>query len=158
MKVEHINPFIRSTRALFSTMLGAELQRADVKAGKDNVKTNGFIALISFNGTVRGVIALVFPQDTANAIARRLLGDGTSLSEGDVADTMAEMANMVAGGAKADFVQEDGTPVVLGLPTVMRGSEARVDYPVGALWVDVFLESDLGPFSLHVTFPEMKSK
>jgi len=155
VKVEHINPFIRSTRDLFVTMLGSEVQRADISVGKDNVKTAGIISLISFNGTVRGMIALVFPMATAESIARKLLGDGVPISETDVADTMAEMANMVAGGAKADFSQADGSPIVLGLPTVMRGTDARVDYPAGALWVDVFLDSTLGPFSLHVTFPEL---
>lgn len=158
MKAEYINPFLRSTRDLFTTMLRAEIQRADISVGKDNVRTNGIIALISFTGSVRGMIALVFPTDTAVAVANRLLGDGAPVTDGDVADTMAEMANMVGGGAKADFSAADGVPVVLGLPTVMRGSDARVDYPAGALWVDVFFQSALGPFSLHVTFPDLQKK
>lgn len=154
MKVEYINPFIRSTKDVFGTMLGTEVQRGEISLGRDNVRTSGIISLISFNGTVRGMIALVFPMATAEEVARKLLGETGPIPEGDVADTMAEMANMIAGGAKADFSNADGTPIVLGLPTVMRGSDARVDYPAGALWVDVFMESALGRFSLHVTFPD----
>lgn len=155
MKAEYINPFIKSTQELFNTMLGAQVRRESVSVTQDGVSSNGVIALIGFSGAVLGTVALVFPNTTAMAITAALLGEPKIELDGDVADSMAEMANMIGGGAKADFTTPDGTPVVLGLPTVMRGSDAHVDYPSGALWVDVRFESSLGPFSLHVTFPEL---
>ena len=157
MNIKYIDPFIRSMSDLFSTMLDTTIQHGEASFGKGNVRTNGVIALIGFNGAMRGTIALVFPEATAKAIAIQFLGGSVDVSDADVADSMAEMANMIAGGAKADFTQADGSPVILGLPTVMRGQGVSVDYPVGALWVDLYVECELGPFSLHITFPEMQN-
>jgi chemotaxis protein CheX len=156
VKAELINPFIRSTNELFTTMLGTQVRRDSVGVSQNGVTNHGVIALIGFSGAVLGTMALVFPIQTAIAMTTALLGETKTSFDGDVADSMAEIANMIGGGAKSDFTKPDGTLAVLGLPTVMSGSDSHVDYPSGALWVNVRFESSLGPFSLHLTFPELQ--
>jgi hypothetical protein len=40
----------------------------------------------------------------------------------------------------------------LSLPTVVRGTNYKVDYPTRTAWLEVPFKSDLGSFSLRVTF------
>ncbi len=71
---------------------------------------------------------------------------------------MAELVNIVAGGAKVRF-SDGGKPVELSLPTVVRGSHFSVDYPSQAVWLEVPFQSELGAFTLRVTLePESKGK
>ncbi len=69
-----------------------------------------------------------------------------------VSDAIAEMVNIVAGGAKAKLNLGGGAPLDLSLPTVVRGNSYNVDYPSGSVWLEVPFDSDLGSFRLRVTF------
>jgi chemotaxis protein CheX len=155
MKVEYINPFIESTYELFSTMLAAKAARGDVGIAGKNANPRDLMALIGISGRARGMVALAFPVDTALHMVNRLLGTEVRTVDDTVSDAIAEMVNIVAGGAKAKL-SGDGPPMDLSLPTVVRGSHFNVDYPSGSVWLEVPFESDLGPFSLRVTFAPTK--
>lgn len=151
MKVEYINPFIESTYDLFTTMLNAQAKRGDVGlAGEANPRD--IMALIGLSGKARGMVALSFPVDTALNMVNRLLGTEIRLVDDTVSDAIAEMVNIVAGGAKAKLNIGGGAPLDLSLPTVVRGNSYNVDYPSGSVWLEVPFESDLGAFRLRVTF------
>jgi chemotaxis protein CheX len=81
-----------------------------------------------------------------------MLGMEMHIVDDTVKDGVAELVNIVAGGAKAKFVQGEGRPIQLSLPTVVRGNSYTVDYPSCSAWLDVPFSSELGPFSLRVTF------
>ncbi len=151
MKVEYINPFIESTYELFTTMLSAEAKRGDVGlAGEANPRD--IMALIGLSGKARGMVALSFPVATALNMVNRLLGTEIRLVDDTVSDAIAEMVNIVAGGAKAKLNLGGGAPLDLSLPTVVRGNSYNVDYPSGSVWLEVPFDSDLGSFRLRVTF------
>lgn len=152
MKVEYINPFIESVYDLFSTMLSAKVTRGDIGVGKGEGSPRDIMALIGLSGPARGMVALAFPVETALAMVNRLLGTETRVVDDTVSDAMAELVNIVAGGAKAKFPTEGATPIDLSLPTVVRGNSYNVDYPSGSVWLEVPFESDLGSFALRVTF------
>jgi chemotaxis protein CheX len=157
MKVEYINPFIESVYELFTTMLGAKATRGTVGVARAQGSPREMMALIGLSGPARGTVALAFPVSTAIAIVNRLLGTTTTIIDDTVSDAIAEVVNIVAGGAKAKFKVGDGPPIALSLPTVVRGSDYNVEYPSGSIWLAVPFESDLGPFTLRVTF-EMDKK
>jgi chemotaxis protein CheX len=152
MKVEYINPFIESVYDLFSTMLGDEARRGDVGVSKDNPNPRDIMALIGISGHARGMVALSFPKATALNMVNKLLSSDTTELDDTVSDAVAELVNIVAGGAKAKFPKEDGKPLDLSLPTVVRGSGYEVDYPSGSVWLEVPFESGLGGFTMRVTF------
>lgn len=160
MKVEYINPFIESVYDLFSTMLSSTAKRGDVGVLKgEPTSARHIMALIGLSGPARGMVALSFPVETALRMVNRLLGTETKVLDDTVSDAMAELVNIVAGGAKARFPLEDGVaPIDLSLPTVVRGSNYNVDYPSGSVWLEVPFETDLGPFDLRVTFSFDESK
>ncbi len=152
MKVEYINPFIESTYDLFSTMLSSKAIRGDVGLAKPDANPRDIMALIGLSGMARGMVALAFPVDTALNMVNRLLGTQIRIIDDTVSDAIAEMVNIVAGGAKAKIRTDMEKPIDLSLPTVVRGNNYNVDYPSGSVWLEVPFNSDLGSFTLRVTF------
>jgi chemotaxis protein CheX len=99
------------------------------------------------------MVALSFPIGTARAMVGRLLCLGEEQISESVGDGVAELVNIIAGSAKAEFSNGNGSDVInLGLPTVIRGGNEIVEGPSQSTWLDVPFSSDLGPFSLRVTF------
>lgn len=153
MKIEHINPFIESVYDLFTTMLSATIQRGDVGVTRDPTDPDSVMALIGLSGPARGMVSLSFPGETAIKMVNRLLSIEATEMDDTVADAVAEIVNIVAGGAKAKFPLEEGSPPIdLSLPTVVRGQNFNVDYPSDSVWLEVPFTSELGPFFLRVTF------
>jgi len=151
MQVEYINPFIESVCAVFSTMLRSEVKRGDVGVTGNARGPREMTALIGLSGEdVCGTVALSLPTNTALAMVNRLLGADTRVIDETVSDGVAEVVNMIAGGAKSKL-SGDGTPIALSLPTVIRGNGHAVDYPSGAKWIEIPFAGDLGSFSLRVT-------
>ena len=157
MKVEYINPFIESTYDLFSTMLGSKAVRGDVGLAKPDANPRDIMALIGLSGMARGMVALSFPVDTALNMVNQLLGTEIRAMDDTVSDAIAEMVNIVAGGAKAKLSADLSKPIDLSLPTVVRGSSYNVDYPSGSVWLEVPFNSNLGSFTLRVTFEMEKA-
>jgi chemotaxis protein CheX len=96
-----------------------------------------------------GRLILSFSQGTAAALARRVLaGVVGDADQAMIRDCMGEVANVVAGQAKALLY---GTPshFTLSTPTVLSDGAAGV--PEGT-WVIGF-DSDVGAFAAHVCTP-----
>ncbi len=152
MKVEYINPFIESVHDLFSTMLGCQAKRGRVELAKKGAAPQEITALIGLSGQARGAVALLFPEQTALAMVGRLIGMEMEEADETMSDALGELVNIVAGGAKAKFCdQNGGTSIDLSLPSVLKGLNYTVNYPTQTEWLDVPFSSDLGPFSLRVT-------
>ncbi len=125
MKVEYVNPFIESVYELFTTMLASKAIRGDIEVSKGGADANPqeITALIGISGRARGMVSLSFPSTTALNMVNRLLGVDIKTMDDTVSDAVAELVNIVAGGAKAKFPSiGDGEPMALSLPTVVRGS------------------------------------
>lgn len=153
MKVEYINPFIESVYELFSTMLSSKATRGNIGVFNSTPSPRDITALIGLSGRARGMVALAFPNKTALNMVDRLLGTKSKVVDDTVSDAVAELVNIVAGGAKAKFPTKEGSPPIdLSLPTVVRGNSYNVNYPSGSVWLEVPFESDLGEFYMRVTF------
>ena len=155
MRAEYINPFIEGVNELFLTMLECEAVRGKVAVAQTKGDPRDITALIGLSGPARGIVALTFPIPTALAMVSKLLGTPTRVVDATVSDAVAEMVNIVAGRAKSKFQTISGDPIDLSLPTVVRGNNYKVDYPSKSTWLDVPFDSQLGPFSLRVTFDEV---
>ncbi|NIA14835.1 MAG: chemotaxis protein CheX [Nitrospiraceae bacterium] len=154
MRVEYINPFIEAVYELFSTMLASKATRGEVgvvdASGSEGLYD--IMGLIGLSGYARGMVALSFPAETAVAIVNTLLGTDSSTMDDTVSDAIAEVVNIVAGAAKAKFRAEGRPPIDLSLPTVVRGSSFSVNYPSHSIWIEVPFNSNLGGFTMRVTF------
>ena len=150
MKVEYINPFVASVYELFSTMLGCEANRGDIGLTQEMGQPRDITALIGLSGPIRGIVVLSFPVNTALSIVSRLLGTEVRVVDESVLDSVAELVNIVAGGAKARLHDSDGPPVDLSLPSVVRGQRYSIEHPSRSTWLDVPFVSELGTFHLRV--------
>ena len=152
MKVEYINPFVESICNVFETMLDTALQRKQLRASNQEFTRQGetLTSVIGISGEASGVVALVFPRSTALTLAGRFLSAEIAELNGEVIDALAELANMVAGSAKAKFNLDP--PPQLSLPTVIEGRDYKICYPTKSTWIEVPFSSDAGDFVMQISF------
>lgn len=152
MDVKIVNPFIRSVCDTFSTMLGAEAQRGQLALSRNGSgKATEIVAFIGLAGDAKGTVALSIPSKTAIAVVERLLGSDQCYIDDNVRDCVAELVNIIAGGAKAELSEGLAKPLTLSLPTVVRGNGFEIEYPQNTVWLEVPFDSELGSFTLRVT-------
>lgn len=148
MDVRFINPFIMSVRKVFQTMLATE-----VRVGKPVIittkqeSTADVSAVIGLSGDALGCVILSLPMQTGEAVASKFAGVDLTRDHPDFADALGELANMVAGQAKA---QLDGMNVSISLPSVIVGQDHVVSQ--SRQWPRLHLpcESPLGTFTVEV--------
>jgi len=158
MKVDYINPFIESVYELFSAKLNCEVVKGEVGVFWEPPYNSDIVALIGLSGPARGTVALSFPVSTALSMVGRLKDTDVRIVDDMVKDGVAELVNIVALCAKSKLNDGSTIPIDLSLPTVVRGTHYKVDYPTRTAWLEVPFKSDLGPFSLRVTFERTKEE
>ena len=150
MDVRYINPFIISIKDVFSTMAGVEVQVLKPKMKAENSSSVGVTGVIGLTGDATGACLLCFPTDVACKLASSFSGEEMSESHPDFADAIGELANMVAGGAKAQF---DGLAVSISLPSVVIGDPHEVivtGAPSGTPRLVIPCQTELGQFHVEV--------
>lgn len=155
MDVRFINPFIASVKVVFSTML-----KTDVMFSKPLVKAaweqNADVsAVIGLSGDAVGSVVLSFPIRTAVQAASKFSGVEMAPTHEDFADALGELANMVAGNAKAKF---DGLSVSISLPSVIVGREHTVSQSKLSPRLAIPCDSALGRFCVEVAMKVDKHK
>ena len=155
MKAEHINPFVRSTAAVFSTMCRCELTRGELTLPANFQEEYEISGMVGLSGKLAGTVVLSLHEDMALYIAEALLGVRPAEIDDDVVDAVGEMTNMIAGKAKGELAEYE---MNLSLPTVISGSNHKVRFgshvqpicipftsPHGDLCVEVGLAAALVP-------------
>ena len=156
---EIIVPFVESVESLCRTMLGCErVERKRVSLAVPDTHGRELTAFIGLSGPDRGTIALVLPERTALNIASAFLGMEFDTLNEDVTDSVAEVVNIIGGGAKVNLPKADDELFQLGLPTVVQGHDYAITSPAESVWLDIPFETDLGPFTVRVSFESMKKK
>ena len=126
MKVEYINPFITSVTSLFDTMLGVALTRGRPFVKDGLLPEHEISGIIGLTGKAKGIVVLSLCKETALRAAEVLLDEKLTSIDNDVVDAVGEMANIVAGGAKAQLEQ---LAMSVSLPTVVTGKDHSVGFP-----------------------------
>jgi chemotaxis protein CheX len=149
MRVEYINPFIRSLNNAFQTMLGCEVQRGQISlktsAGSD-FEISGIIGL---TGRAVGTVVLSLSRELALRAASTLLMVEATEINADVVDAVGELANVVAGAAKAELEQ---FRLSVSLPSVITGRGHTVRFPSNVQPICVPFDTAWGPLALEVGF------
>lgn len=154
MDVRFINPFLTAVTQLFNTMLEKE-----VNIGKPVLKSHreapgDVSAIIGLSGDVTGCVAVCFPMPTAIKAASTFSGVEMTADHEDFADALGELANMVAGQAKAKL---DGLAVGISLPSVIIGKEHVISQSKQTPRLCIPCDSTLGHFTVEVAMViEMK--
>jgi chemotaxis protein CheX len=152
MKVEYINPFVRALGKTFRTMLDCELQRGGVFAAIEESPLHDISGVIGLSGRAIGTVVVSFSREVALNAASTLLLHETREIDADVVDAVGEIANMVAGAAKAELEEFN---MSISLPTVIVGANHEVRFPSNVVPICVPFQSPWGELTLCVGLSEI---
>jgi chemotaxis protein CheX len=147
MDVKFINAFVNSIAHVFKTMLAA-----DVTVGKPALKNTDLVSaevsgIIGLSGEVQGSVVLSFGSAVACRVASKFAGTDLKIESPDFSDAIGELANMVAGGAKKDFI---GYEASISLPSVIIGAGHKVLQSKACPFLVIPCETTLGRFNVEV--------
>ncbi len=105
---------------VFAIMLGCRVRPVE---SAEHVSTGEVTAMVSMAGSLCGTLTMRCGQKTAGQIAGQML-TGTCETEGEIADALGELCNMVAGNFKNKLSGLDER-CLLSIPTVVSGGGYR---------------------------------
>ncbi len=147
MRAEHINPFVESLANTFQTMLGCGVQRGDLILAKSSDNRYPISGVIGLSGKAVGTVVINLSEEVALKSASSLLMEEQTDVNEDVLDAVGELANMVAGQAKAKLEEYE---MSVSLPNIVTGEGHDIRFPSNAMPVCVPFETDFGPVCLEV--------
>ncbi len=149
MDVRYINPFVKSIKNLFQTMLSTNVAfgRPFIPSPDDDWRTD-VSGVIGFSGDASGAVVLVFSMDTATKLASQFAGTTMDSDHPDFSDAIGELANMVAGGAKPEF---EGLDISISLPSVIIGKNHELSNSRVHPGLVIPCDTTLGSFRVHVS-------
>jgi len=151
MKVEYINPFLTSTISAFSTMLGCELTRGTPYIKNGSQPEHEVSGIIGLSGKAQGTVVLGLSREAALSAAEVLLEERPPVINGDVTDAVGELANIIAGGAKAQLAH---LSMSVSLPTVITGKCHCVEFPSKITPICIPFQSKWGMITVEVGLSE----
>jgi chemotaxis protein CheX len=151
IKAEIINPFIESAENLFQTMFSSPIKKENPNLQTRLEPTLDIISLIGLSGAFQGIVSMSFPIKTSLNMVSYLYGKDIVVVDSTVIDAVAEFVNVLAGGAQSKLNKILNEPIELSIPTVIRGNQFSIEYPMMAKWIEIPFTSNLGQFVIRVT-------
>ncbi len=142
-----VSAFVYSIEKTMRSMLGTTCRMSSNPEVTSGRYLSGVVYL---SGRANGRVALSFPLSTAQRVVAGMLGIAPAeLSDSLLRDGIAEMANIVAGNAKALLAD---TPYAfrISLPQVTQGQSELPASRSGQHGVSKHFESPLGPLVMAV--------
>lgn len=156
MKVNFINPVLRSIMDVLSTMAHIEPEagapkrkdKNDIVHGKN---ITGVMSMVGKRGNAS--IALTFSEAAILHIAKKMLPSEITTIDGTIIDLVGELANMVLGGAKSDL-EKEGYFFQLSLPTIIFGSDYLIAHKTNAPIIMLPFTMPEGEFVIEAGYEE----
>ena len=147
MRVEHINPFIRSLHRAFETMLGCEVHRGPITFRGQEAPAYYVSGVVGLSGRAVGTVVLNLPEKVALQVASVMLMAEMTTVDDDVIDAIGELTNMVAGAAKAEL---EAYELMVSLPNVITGLAHEIRFPSNVIPISVPFETPWGSLVMEV--------
>lgn len=152
MDVRFINPFINAVANTLATMAGKTPVRLAPSLKSDSIAKGDISGIIGFAGrNVHGSVALSFPEETALKIYALMMGETLPNLNKDVQDTVGELANIVAGGAKTEL-DALGLAFHISIPTVVLGKNHTIIHKGSAPVVLIPFQLESCSFVMEISF------
>lgn len=150
MTADYVNPVISATKDVFEMMLGCTPKRSGLQLKGADTPSHDISAVIGVSGSSsRGTIVLSFSKSVAIQALERILETVVSEINAEVCDAVGELANMVAGSAKAQLAHLD---LSIGIPNIVVGPNHRVVYSSEMQPICILFTSEIGEFLIEVGF------
>ncbi len=125
----YVPAVVASAKTLFSTVLGWQVDPQLDRSSREMTSGLDISGIIGFTGVLRGTIVISFEQAVTFAAVHAFLGETPTTISSDVLDTVAELANIFAGGVKEHLEIEQ---IALGMPTAVSGHGHTIVFDTGA--------------------------
>lgn len=146
-KVEYMQPFVNSLKALFEEHLSGSIALGKLKLNPNNKSPFDIAGVITFTGSVIGRCVVSFPMQVAEQVCAAYL-QIEPLPEGAVQDCVGELANIIVGRAKSDLARHQ---IVISPPTVVFGDDFTITPQKGAACISIPCECQFGPLQLDIS-------
>lgn len=154
MDVKHINPALSSIVNILTTMASITPTIGKPSIKKDNISLGVVTGIIDLVGKdANGSLSISFSKPVALELANNMLRLETDVVDEMVEDLVGEMANMVAGGAKAIY-DEQGTDFELTLPKVLTGENHSIKHSFIGTTILLPFTTNAGEFYVEACFGE----
>lgn len=151
MKAELINPFIESVNDMMETMMGVLPERLPIELKTEDHAAGDVSGIIGFaDKNITGAVALSFPEETVLSVYELMTSEKANSIDNSVQDTVGELANMVAGGAKRIFADR-GLHFHISIPSVVVGKRHSIFHKMGTPVVIVPFILEGKPFNMEVS-------
>ena len=142
-------PLVTAVEQTLSQMAGAEVTVRSAYQSSHPAGMGDLSVTLTLTQSLEGLLILSYSAGTAEALARRILADvAEQLDPAMIADCMGEIANIVAGQAKALL---HGTPnhFLFSTPKITLGEEGMA-FKEGMTSLVLALECEQGAFALQL--------
>jgi chemotaxis protein CheX len=146
--VDYVNPFIESTCHVVRTMLQMEVSRGQIYRKKDCRPSQDVSGIINFHGAATGVLAFGLSSRAALEATRILVGEEQRQINPTVIDAVGELANIIAGNAKAKLEE---LQLKISLPCVISGREHSIAFPEGGVAIGIPFQCSFGSIAIEVS-------
>jgi chemotaxis protein CheX len=146
MKVEHINPFLKSTIETFKTMVNLAITSGKPYLLKEHSDVD-ISGVISISGDINGVVVMAYPLPTALKISSKFLSEDIKELNTSVSDCIGELSNIITGFAKKEL---QSLRLSISLPKILHNQNPAVDMPKGVPIVCIPFNSEIGSFVMEI--------
>lgn len=122
MKNAFIEQLVNATEDVFQTMVAKTLTREAPIEGDALRPATNVVGTIGFAGSQSGLVVFYSTLAAAKTITGAMLGVPASDVNGEVADAIGEITNMIAGSFRTRMAKE-GDAWAISIPTVIMGSD-----------------------------------
>ena len=127
---QYIQPFIKVGTKVFKEFLNLDLEAKLPFFMEKNEKTEWDISgVIGLTGEARGAVVISMKADLAIMLTTILTGKEYKELDDDAIDAVGEIINIIAGNAKQEL--EEAFKLVISLPTIIKGKEHSINWPIG---------------------------
>ena len=152
MDVRYVNPVLESILNVLGTMANIQPTVGKPSIKSDKIAQGVVTGIIDLKGKqASGSVAISFSKPVALELAKNMLRMELEDVDDMVQDLVGEMANMVAGGAKAKL-DDEGYDFELSLPSVIAGVGHSVDHGIDGPTIVLPFTTDKGGFSVEICF------
>ena len=117
---------IEATTSVFKLMLGTAVSPLESIAEAADHSGHEISGIVGLSGQAKGMFALSLTREVALSATEAMLGTRPTDIDGTVADTVGELANMVAGMVKSRLAPLN---LNMGLPSVVVGKSHCIVFP-----------------------------
>lgn len=151
LTAEFVNPIISSTISVFEMMLGCTPKRTGLSLKQDVIPQHELSAVIGISGKAAGTLVLSLSESVGKGVLDRMLGITAEEINDEVCDAVCELANMIAGSAKAQLEHLEAS---ISIPNIITGKGHTVHYPSNVSPICISFDSEIGAFSIEAGFSD----